>query len=113
MNYGRRFVTLYRGQGSKLSRRKINGRRQNCCLRRPYKWAERRREAEGKEERERYTHLSAEFQRKAGGDMKAFLNEQYSEIEENNRMGKTRDLFKKQRYQGNISCKGGQNKGQK
>ena len=49
----------------------------------------------GKGERERYTHLNAEFQRIARRDKKAFLSEQYKEIEENNRMGKTRDLFKK------------------
>jgi len=46
-------------------------------------------------------------------DEKAFLIEQCKEIEENNRMGKTRDLFKNQRYQGNISCRHGHNKGQK
>ena len=49
----------------------------------------------GKRERERYTHLNAEFQRIARRDKKAFLSEQCKEIEENNRMGKTRDLFKK------------------
>ena len=54
-----------------------------------------RREAKGKGERERYTQLNAEFQRIARRDKKAFLSEQYKEIEENNRMGKTRDLFKK------------------
>ena len=57
--------------------------------------AEKRREAKGKEEKERYTHLNAEFQRIARRDKKAFLSEQCKEIEENNRMGKTRDLFKK------------------
>ena len=57
--------------------------------------AEKRREAEVKRERERYTHLSAEFQRIALRDKKAFLSDQYKEIEENNRIGKTRDLFKK------------------
>jgi len=57
--------------------------------------AEKRREAKGKEEKERYTHLNAEFQRIARRDKKAFLNDQRKEIEENNRMGKTRDLFKK------------------
>ena len=56
---------------------------------------EKRREAKGKGEKERYTHLSAEFQRIARRDKKAFLSEQCKEIEENNRMGKTRDLFKK------------------
>ena len=57
--------------------------------------------------------LNAEFQRIARRDKKTFLNNQYKEIEENNRMGKTRDLFKKIRYQGNISSKDGLNKGQK
>jgi len=54
-----------------------------------------RREAKGKEEKERYTHLDAEFQRIARRDKRAFLSDQYKEIEENNRMGKTRDIFKK------------------
>ena len=75
--------------------------------------AEKRREAEGKGEKGRYTHLNAEFQRTARRDKKAFLSDQCKEIEKNNRMGKTRDLFKKIRYQGNISCKDGHNKGQK
>ena len=57
--------------------------------------AEKRREAKSKGEKERYTHLNAEFQRKARRDKKAFLSEQCTDIEENNRMGKTRDLFKK------------------
>ena len=60
--------------------------------------AEKRREAKGKEEKERYTHLNAEFQRIARRDKKTFLRDQHREIEENNRMGKTRDLFKKIRY---------------
>ena len=54
-----------------------------------------RREVKGKGEKERYTHLSAEFQRIARRDKKAFLNDQCKEIEENNRMEKTRNLFKK------------------
>ena len=57
--------------------------------------AEKRREAKGKGEKERYTHLNAEFQRRARRDKKAFLSDQWKEIEENNRMGKTRALFKK------------------
>ena len=57
--------------------------------------AVKRREAKGKGEKERYTHLNAEFQRIARRDEKAFLSDQCKEIEENNRMGKTRDLFKK------------------
>ena len=52
-------------------------------------------EVKGKGEQERYTHLNAEFQRIARGDKKAFLSDHCKEIEENNRMGKTRDLFKK------------------
>ena len=59
------------------------------------KIAEKRRKAKGKGEKERYTHLKAEFQRIARRDKKAFLRYQCKEIEENNRMGKTRDLFKK------------------
>ena len=53
------------------------------------------REAKGKGEKERYTHLNADFQRIARRDKKAFFSDQCKEIEENNRMGKTRDLFKK------------------
>ena len=60
--------------------------------------AEKRREAKGKEDKERYTHLNAEFQRIARRNKKAFLSHQCKEIEENNRMGKTRELFKKIRY---------------
>ena len=56
-----------------------------------------RKEVKSKGEKERYTHLNAEFQRKAKRDKKAFLSDQCKEIEENNRMGKTRDLFKKTR----------------
>ena len=54
-----------------------------------------RREVKGEGEKERYTHLNAEFQRIARRDKKAFLNDQCKQIEESNRMGKTRDLFKK------------------
>ena len=57
--------------------------------------AEKRREAKGKGEKERYTHLNAEFQNIARRDKKAFLSDPCKEKEENNRMGKTRDLFKK------------------
>ena len=84
--------------------------------------AEKRREAKGKGEKERYAHLNAEFQRTPRRDKKVFLSDQCKEVEnnwntivlENNGMGKTRELFKKiKRYQGNISCKGGHNKEQK
>ena len=57
--------------------------------------AEKRREAKGKREKRRYTHLNAELQRTARREKKAFLSDQCKEIEENNRMGKTRDLFEK------------------
>ena len=57
--------------------------------------AEKRKEAKGKEEKERYINLDEEFQRRARRDKKAFLSDQWKEIQENNRMGKTRELFKK------------------
>ena len=60
--------------------------------------AEKRREEKGKGEKGRYTHLNAEFERIARRDKKAFLSNQCKEIEEYNRMGKTRDLFKKIRH---------------
>ena len=73
-----------------------------------------RREAKSKGQMKRYTQLNAGFQRIAGRDKKAFFNEQYTEVEENNRMGKTRDLFEKiEDNQGNISCKDGHDNGQK
>ena len=76
--------------------------------------AVKRREAKSKGEKERYTHLNAEFQRTARRDKKTFLSNQCKEIEENDRMVKTRDLFKKIRdTKGNISCKDGLDKGQK
>ena len=76
--------------------------------------AVKRREVKSKGKKERYKHLNAEFQRIARRHKKAFFSDQCKEIEENNRMVKTRDLFKKiKRYQGNISCKDGLDKGQK
>ena len=79
--------------------------------------AEKRREAKVKGEGERYTQLNAEFQsilwREHREIKEAFLSEQCKEIEENNIMGKTRDLQESWRYQWNISCKDGHNKGQK
>ena len=74
--------------------KKKKWKRQNGCLRRPYKLLRKRR-AKGKGEKERYTHLNVEFQRIARRDRKVFISEQCKEIEENNRMGKTRELFKK------------------
>ena len=67
----------------------------NWLYKEALKIAEERREAKGKGKKERYTHLNAEFQRIARRDKKAFLSDQCEKIEENNRMGKTRDLFKK------------------
>ena len=74
--------------------------------------AEKRREANGKAKKERYTHLNTKFQRKARKEKKAFLSDQCKEIEENSRMGRTRELFlfKKIGYQGKISCEDGHNK---
>ena len=70
--------------------------------------AVKRTEAKGRGGKERYTHLNAEFQRIARGDKKDFLSDQCKEIEENNRMGKTRDLFKKIRdTKGNFHAKMG------
>ena len=60
--------------------------------------AEKRREAKGKGEKERYTHLNTGFQRTARRDKKGFLSDQFKEMEDNDRMGKTRDLFKKIRH---------------
>ena len=92
MNYGMRFVTLYRRQGSRPSPWKRNA-----------KWLSgealqitvKRREAKSKRGKERYKHLNAKFQRIARRMKKVFLSNQCKEIEENNRKGKTRDLFKK------------------
>ena len=71
-----------------------------------------RRKAKGKGEKERYTHLNAEFQRIARKDMKAFFSDQCKEIEENNRMGKTRDFFQKIRdTKGTFHAKMGTIKG--
>ena len=74
--------------------------------------AEKRREAKGKIEKERYTHLNAEFQRTARRDKKAFLSDHGKEIEENNRLGNSRDLFKKIRdTKGTFHAKTGSIKG--
>ena len=75
--------------------------------------AEKRREAKGKGEKERYIHLNAEFQRIARRDKKAFLSDQCKEIEENKRTGKARISSKNLEIPRNISCKDEHNKGQK
>ena len=97
MNYGMRFMTLYRRQGSRPSPRK-RFKKTKWFSEETLQIAVKRREAEGKGEKETYTHLNAEFQRIAQRDKKAFLSYQCKEIEENNRIGKTRDLVKKIRY---------------
>ena len=101
-------MTLYKRQGSRPSPRKTNAKKAKLLFEEALQIAVKRREAKGKGEKERYTHLNAEFQRKARGDKKAFLSDQGKEIEENNRMGKTRDLFKKIRdTKGNFHVKMG------
>ena len=81
MNYGMRFVTLYRRQGSRPSPWKRNAKKQNGCLWTALQIAVKRREAESKGEKVRYTRLNAEFQRIARRDKKAFLSDQCKEIE--------------------------------
>ena len=71
------------------------------------------RRSEKQRRKERYKHLNAEFQRIVSREKKVVLRDQCKKIEENNRMGTTTDLFKKIRYQGNISCKDGLDRGQK
>ena len=88
-NYGRRFVTLYRRQGSRPSPRKKNAKKAKWLSEEVLQIAEKRREAKSKGEKERCTHLNAEFQRIAKRNKKAFLSDQCKEIEESNRMGKT------------------------
>ena len=95
MNYRMRFVTLYRRQGSRPSPRKRHAKKTKWLSEEALQIAVKRREAKSKGEKERYKHLNAEFQRIARRDKKAFFRNQCKEIEENNRMGKTRDLFKK------------------
>ena len=87
MKYGQRFITLYRREGSRLSPRKRNEKRQNGCLRRPLQIAEERK-VKGKGEKERYIYLNAEFQRIARRDKKVFLSGQCKKIEENNKIGR-------------------------
>ena len=86
---------MYRRQGSRPSPRKGNAKKAKRLSEEGLQKAMKRREVKGQEEKERYTQLNAEFQRIAKRDKKAFLSDQCKEIEENNRVGKTRDLFKK------------------
>ena len=101
-------------RGSKTIPKKIKCKKANWLLEEALQIAVKRREMKSKGERERYTHLNAEFQKMARRDMRAFLSEQCREIEENNRMGKTRDLFKKIRdTKGTFHAKMGTMVGQK
>jgi len=86
---------LYRRQGSRPSPTEKKCKKAKWLSEETLQIAEKRREMKGKGEKERYTHLNAEFQRIARRGKKAFLSDQCKEIEENNRMGKTRDLLKK------------------
>ena len=85
---------MYRRQGSRPSPRKRNAKGK-WLSEEALQIAEKRRDAKGKGEKQRYTHLNAGFQRTARRDKKAFLSDQCKEIEENNIMGKTGDLFKR------------------
>ena len=94
MNYGRRFVTLYRRQGSRPSPWKRNAKKAKWLSEEVLQIAVKRREAKSKGEKETYSYSNAKFQSIARRDTKAFLKDQCKETEEN-KMGKTRDLFKK------------------
>ena len=94
MNYGQRFVTMYRRQGSGPSLRKEMQKSKMAVWGSLTSSCEKKR-SEKQREKERYKHLNEEFQRIARRDKKAFLSDQCKEIEQNKRMGKTRDLFKK------------------
>ena len=89
------FKTWYGRQWQKPSPRKKKCKKANWLSEGALQIAEQRREVKGKRERERYTQLNTKFQKIAKRDKKAILNDQCKEIEENNRMGKARDLFKK------------------
>ena len=105
-------MTLYRRQGSRSYPRKRSAKRANWLSEEILTKAEKRREAKSKGEKEIYTHLNAEFQRIARREKKAFLSHQCKEIEENHRMGKTRDVFKKIRdTKGTFHAKMGSVKG--
>ena len=88
---------MYRRQGSRPSPWKRNAKKAKWLSREALQIAVKRREGKDKEENKRYTHLNAELQKIARRYKKAFLGDQCKEIEENNRMGKSRDLFKKMR----------------
>ena len=103
MKYRWKFVTLYRRQESRPSPRKTC-KKAKWLSEEALKIAVKRREAKSIGEKKRYTHLNADFQRIARRDKKAFLRDPCKEIEENNRMGKIRDLFKKIRDSKGTFC---------
>ena len=114
MNYGWRFMTLYRRQGSRPSLWKRNAKKAKRLSEKGLQITVKRREAKSKGEKERYSHLNAELQRIARRDKKALLSDQCKQIEENSRMRKTTDLFKKIRdTKGTFHAKMGSIKGQK
>ena len=88
MNYGRRFVTLYRRQGSRPSLRKRNAKKQKGLSEEALQIAVKRREAKSKGEKERYSHLNSEFQRIARRGKKAFLSDQLQRNREKQQNGK-------------------------
>ena len=94
-NYRWRFVTLFKRQGSKPSSKKKKCKKAKWSSEKALQIAEKRREAKGKGENEKYIHLNAEFQRIERRDKKTFLGDQCKEIEENNKVLKTRDLVRK------------------
>ena len=107
MIYGMRFVTLYSRQEIKTIPIEKKCKKAKWLSEEALHIAMKRREATSKGQKERYSHLNAEFQRIAWRDKKAFLSDQSKEIEENNRMGKTRDLVKKIRETGTFHAKMG------
>ena len=94
MNYGLRFVTVQE-RGTKTIPKKKKCKKAKWLFEEALQRAVKRRKVKNKGEKERYKHLNAEFQRIARREKKAFFSDQCKEIEGNNRMGKTRDLFKK------------------
>ena len=111
MNYGLRFMTLYRRQGSRPSPWKRNAKKEKRLSEEDLQTAVNRREAKSKGEKERYKHLNAQFQRIARRYKKAVLSDQCKVEEANNRIGKTRDHFKKLRdTKGTFHKKDGLNK---
>ena len=95
MNYGWRFHSIIRETGIKTISKQNKCKKAKWLSGEAFQIAVKRREAKSKGEKEKYTHLNAEFQRIVRRDKKTFLSDQCKKIEENNRMGKTRDLFRK------------------